>query len=133
MTNAAATQVRFLSVYRGEANYKVVNGPMDGRRVSVRHNGAEWYASTDASTGQDAHLSGMVTCYGAPVTADVLQAIQHEHDAVVCGTAPLWVGRWDEVSQSFQRASVSLADSTPPPKGEFCVDEPMQEYSSPEP
>ncbi|HJV95714.1 MAG TPA: hypothetical protein VJ608_06740 [Albitalea sp.] len=88
-----STQLKFLSVYRGESHYRVIGGPMHDARVVVRHNDAAWYAATgDAG----AELSGMVTSYGRAVTPDVMHAAQELHTKLSYdSTATLWNGRWD--------------------------------------
>lgn len=99
------TRLRFLSVYRGVSSYQVEGGPMNGERVTVRHEDADWYRRTG---DPGAELSGMVETYGRPVTPDVMaqaHAVHSEHHPD--SLAALWNGRWD--GQQYVQAEAATS------------------------
>lgn len=85
------TKIKFLSLYRGEAHYEVQDGPMSLNRVSVRGMDEEFYRKEWSGGGpwnmngetyaRDVIGSvGIVNHYGAPVTPDVLAAVNADFD-----------------------------------------------------
>jgi hypothetical protein len=81
------TRLEFLSSFRCEADFRVVTGPMAGRRVSVRYKGVEFYRQ-DRMDGGGSGLSvdeyerdvvsaaGIVHSRYGEVTQDVVAAVK---------------------------------------------------------
>jgi hypothetical protein len=84
------TKLHFTSAYRGETDYRVSGGPMDGQMVSIRHTTAEHHRRSfgPAANAQEALLleaelaeCGTVKASGArPISKDVALAAQAEQD-----------------------------------------------------
>lgn len=82
-------QIRFLSMYRGEAHFEVLDGPMKGSRASVRSlssdfyrmdwdGGGPWNMTESAYIRDIVGAAGIVNIRGEAVPIEVLVAVDAE-------------------------------------------------------
>jgi hypothetical protein len=91
-TSIKPARIKFLSTYRGEANFQVLTGPMANTRVRVRYMPRNFYEN-DWDGGRIWNYTreeymrlvigsiGIVNSIGGRVTPDVLAALDAEFDA----------------------------------------------------
>jgi hypothetical protein len=85
--DASKTRLAFISDYQGEADYQVIGGPMDRRRISVRYLTAEAEAElakyrTPEGQAERIASAGCVIVNASPgeaVASDVLEAVRARH------------------------------------------------------
>ena len=119
--SAKAVRVSFISMYRGEAHYEILGGPLHGSRARVRsmpekfyqddwRMGGPWNMTKDEYERDVVGSIGIVNVGGKPVPADVLAAVSAEYEVgrelapnLHC-SGPFCTGSWSEAGWARQDA-----------------------------